>query len=101
MLNKDNPSLKKMSNKIITPNKKRINDEEEVAIPFVKCCVCGSPTTKGLHQIRLIMVKPARMQKNKYTGNVRRIPPVMKREDVYMCINCVEKKKLWPGKKPT
>ena len=47
------------------------------------------------------MVKPARMQKNKYTGNVRRIPPVMKREDVYLCINCVEKKKLWPGKKPT
>ena len=90
-----------MSNRIITPNKKHINDVEKVDIPFVKCCVCGIPTTQGLHQIRLIMVKPAKMQKNKYTGEIRRIPPVMKRLDVYMCINCVEKKKLWPGKKPT
>ena len=90
-----------MSNRIITPNKKHINDVEKVDIPFVKCCVCGIPTTQGLHQIRLIMVKPAKMQKNKYTGEIRRIPPVMKREDVYMCIACVEKKKLWPGTKPT
>jgi len=90
-----------MSNKIIIPKKKQLNETEEVAIPFVKCCTCGNPTTKGLHQIRLKMVKPARMQKNKFTGAVRRIPPVMKREDVYMCIACVEKKKLWPGTKPT
>ena len=47
------------------------------------------------------MVKPARMQKDRITGAVRRIPPVMKRQDVYMCINCVEKGKLWPGTKPT
>ena len=89
-----------MSNQIITPNKKNINDVEEVAIPFVKCCVCGSPATKGLHQIRLIMIKPGKLQKNKITGVIRRIPPVMKRQDVYMCINCVEKGKKWPGTKP-
>jgi len=90
-----------MSSKIIIPNKKRIDETEEVVLPSVKCNVCGNPTTRGLHQIRLIMVKPARMQKDRITGAVRRIPPVMKRQDVYMCINCVEKGKLWPGTKPT
>ena len=89
-----------MSNRIITPNKKHINDVEKVDIPFVKCCVCGIPTTQGLHQIRLIMVKPAKMQKNKYTGEARRIPPVMKREDVYLCTNCIAQGKKWPGRRP-
>ena len=46
------------------------------------------------------MVKPARLQRNKITGSVRRVPPTMKREDVYMCINCVEKGRKWPGTKP-
>ena len=90
-----------MSNKIIVPNKRKLDETEEVVIPFVKCSVCGSPATQGLHQVRLIMIKPARMQKDRISGAVRRVPPVMKREDVYMCINCVEKGKKWPGTKPT
>jgi len=90
-----------MSNKIIIPKKRKFNETEEVVLPFVKCCVCGNPASVGLHQIRLIMIKPARLQKNKVTGGIRRIPPIMKREDVYMCISCVEKRKKWPGTKPT
>ena len=46
------------------------------------------------------MVRPAKLQRDRRTGTVRRIPPVMKREDVYMCLSCVEQKKKWPGKKP-
>jgi len=88
------------SNKIIIPKKRQINETEEVVLPYVKCNICGNLTTRGLHQIRLIMVKPARLQRNKITGSVRRVPPTMKREDVYMCINCVEKGRKWPGTKP-
>ena len=89
-----------MSNKILVPNKRKLDESEEVVLPFVKCSVCGNPATQGLHQVRLIMVKPARMLKNKFTGEIKRMPPVMKREDVYMCINCVEKGKKWPGARP-
>jgi len=89
------------SSKIIVPKKRRLDETEEVILPCVKCSVCGNPTTQGLHQIRLIMIKPARLWKNKITGAIKRVPPVMKREDVYMCIRCVEQQKKWPGTKPT
>ena len=89
-----------MSNKIIVPKKRQLNETEEVVLPYVICNICGNPTTQGLHQIRLIMIKPARLQRNRITGVMRRAPPVMKRQDVYMCTNCVEKGKKWPGTKP-
>jgi len=86
--------------KILRPRERKINETEEVAMPLVRCGVCGNLTAQGLHQIRLRMVRPARLQRNKITGTVRRIPPVMKREDVYLCTNCVTQKKKWPGRKP-
>lgn len=87
--------------KIIVPKKRKLDDTENVALPAVKCGVCGCLTTQGLHQIRLKLVVPGRWVKNKITGQVKRIPPVMQREDVYMCTICVAKGKKWPGKKPT
>jgi hypothetical protein len=52
---------------------------------------------RGLHQARLIPVKQAELIKigNKWTWK----PPVMKRKDFYMCMDCFEKGKKWPGKK--
>ena len=86
--------------KLIVPKKPKINEAEKVALPYVKCGVCGNLTTTGLHQIRLIMVKPGRLVKHKVTNQVVRVPPVMKRQDVYMCTKCVEGKKKWPGRNP-
>jgi len=86
--------------KILKLGERKIDETEEIALPLVKCNVCGNLTARGLHQIRLRMVRPARLQRDRRTGVVRRIPPVMKREDVYMCLSCVEQKKKWPGKKP-
>lgn len=86
--------------KIIVPKKHRIDETEEVVLPYVKCEVCGKHTQTGLHQIRLILIKKGRIQRHKKTGAYRRIPPVMKRKDVYMCTECVKGKKKWPGRNP-
>ncbi len=89
-----------MTNPLIVPKSKKVNDTEKVVLPHVKCSVCSLPTTQGLHQIRLILVKKGRIQKNKKTGQLRKIPPVMKKRHFYMCLACVEGKKKWPGKNP-
>ena len=84
--------------KILTPKKREINETEEVVLPYVKCDICGNFTTTGLHQIRLKMIKPAYMKK--VDGQWKRIPPVMKKVDVYMCTKCVKEGKKWRGTKP-
>ena len=86
-----------MSN-LIVPKKRKIDEVEEVALPYVKCDSCGKMTNTGLHQKQLIMVKKARMIK--VGGQVVRQPPVMKQVDAYMCTTCVKKGKKWPGKNP-
>jgi len=91
----------KKNQKIILPKERKLDETENIALPVVKCSVCGNLTTQGLHQVRLKLVKPGRWQKHKITGALRRIPAVMKREDVYMCTLCVGRGKKWPGKKPT
>jgi hypothetical protein len=89
-----------VSNQIIVPKKNKIDETEQVVLPYVKCGVCGKPTQTGLHQIRLILIKSGRLQRNRVTGAFRKIPPVMKRQDVYMCTDCVKKGKKWPGTNP-
>ena len=81
------------------PKKRKINETEEIALPLVKCDVCGNLTTRGLHQIRLKMVRKGFLKKNKF-GKWVRIPPIMKRKDVYLCTNCIAQGKKWPGKRP-
>ena len=85
---------------ILIPKTKKINETEEVTLPVVRCSVCGNPTTRGLHQVRLKLVRRGFLKKNDF-GKYVKVPPVMKREDVYMCLHCVEEHKKWPGKKPT
>ena len=86
--------------KILRPKRRKLDETEEVSLPVVKCDVCGNLTTQGLHQIRLKMVRKGFLKKNEF-GQWVRFPPVMKREDVYMCTNCVKRERKWPGKKPT
>lgn len=69
-------------------------------MPLVKCDVCGNLTTSGLHQIRLKMVRKAYFKKDEITNQLVKVPPVMKRVDVYMCTNCVKGEKKWPGRNP-
>ena len=75
-----------------------LRHEETIAVPIINCSLCGAPTVQGLHQIRLIPVRPAK--KVKIDGKWKIRPAVMKRKDFYMCLNCVKKGKPWPGKKP-
>lgn len=89
-----------MTSQILVPKKQKINETEEVALPMVKCGVCGNLTTQGLHQTRLILIRKARVQRHKITGKLRMLPPIMRRIDVYMCINCVETGRKWPGENP-
>lgn len=83
---------------LILPKKRKLDEVEEIALPVVKCDVCGNPTTSGLHQKQLIMVRKAQVIKT--DGRWIRQPPVMKQRDVYMCNNCVKRGKKWPGENP-
>ena len=85
--------------KILRPKERKINETEEIAMPLVRCSVCGNLTAQGLHQIRLKLVRKGFLKKNRF-GKWVRVPPVMKREDVYMCTDCVTQSKKWPGRKP-
>jgi len=79
-------------------DEEKINQKEQVALPFVTCSTCGNLTQQGLHQVRLNLVKKGYfMEEN---GNKTYIRPVMKRIDLYMCLNCVSDQKKWPGQKP-
>lgn len=86
--------------KIAIPKKQKLNKEERVPVPYVKCSVCGCKTTSGLHQVRLKITEPARLVKNKVTGEMKRIPAKAIQKHFYMCTRCVEKGKPWPGKRP-
>lgn len=85
-------------NKIIIPQKPKINQTEEVALPMVKCSVCHNMTMTGLHQVRMTVIEPA---KTIFMNGKRMIKPaVMKQRHFYMCTNCVKSNKKWPGKRP-
>lgn len=83
---------------LIIPKKRKLNETEEIAVPWVKCDACGKMTTQGLHQKQLRLVRKAQMVKR--DGRWIRTPPVMKQIDLYMCTDCVKRGKKWPGSNP-
>lgn len=86
---------------LILPKKRKLDEVEEIPLPVVKCDACGNLTTTGLHQTQLKLIKPGRLERHKHDPKlVRRIPPVMKKIDLYMCTRCVASGKKWPGDNP-
>ena len=79
-----------MTQKIILPKKRKLDDFEEVALPTVKCSFCGKQTTQGLKQMQLIPVKDGRVV-TLPNGKKKMIPATMKKLIYYMCTDCVEK----------
>jgi len=82
----------------LQPKKNILKHDETIAVPIINCSLCNAPTVQGLHQIRLKLIRPAKVIKINGKWKIR--PAVMKRMDVYMCLDCVKKGKKWPGKKP-
>ena len=85
-------------NKIILPNKTKIDDAENIALPVIKCSFCGSLTSTGMHQTRLQMIRKG--ETKIINGKTVYKPPVMKRLDYYMCPKCITKNTKWPGARP-
>ena len=82
----------------LQPKKSSLKHDEIIAVPIINCTLCGAPTVQRLHQIRLLPIRPAKVIKIDGKWKIR--PAVMKRQDIYMCLDCVKKGNKWPGKKP-
>lgn len=65
-------------------NNFKVEEEELVGAPSVKCCICNKECTKGLHRVKLV-------PKDK-----TQTPAIMERRDLYMCFDCFKEGKKWP-----
>lgn len=83
---------------IILPKKRKIDETENIALPYVKCDACGNMATSGLKQTQLRLVRKS--YRKKINGQWVLIPPVMKRVELYMCNDCVARGRKWPGDNP-
>jgi len=83
---------------LILPKKRKLNETETVALPMVKCSFCGNMTSNGMKQTRLDMTKKGDL---KIVNGVKMYkPPVMKKIDYYMCLECVKRGTRWKGQRP-